>query len=98
MPLGGAAQVPTVCPLGMVHTPLQHSEFWAQMSPVCWQYDDGWHVPPAHRPEQHCALPVHASPSVPQVEIDAQVPPAHVWLQHWLFDVQCAPVPAQAVG
>lgn len=64
-PVGGAAQVPSVLPVGMVHFAEQHSESREQTSFCCVQKDDpSWHLPPVHRCEQQSASPVQLLPAV----------------------------------
>jgi hypothetical protein len=99
MPLGGGEQVPTLCPLPMVQTPLQQSPPFVQMSPVCWHHEEGWQVPPAQRPEQQSPAVAQVLPSdlqLPEPGSTAQAPFVHVSVQHWLFDVHFPPFDTQA--
>jgi hypothetical protein len=41
----------------MLQTPVQQSVPAWHTSPVCWQNDDGWHVPFVQSPEQQGVLP-----------------------------------------
>jgi hypothetical protein len=88
-PEGGVAlQVPSVCPVATLHTPVQQSALAAQASPGCTQNDDGWHVPDVHSAEQHSPLDVQALPSVEHVVLSGlHLPLLHSWLQHCPFEV-----------
>jgi hypothetical protein len=74
-----------------LQTPVQQSVPARHTSPVCWQNDEGWHVPFAHSPEQQGVLP-HGLPCVLHVVFNVeQLPPVHVPLQHWAFMVHAVP-------
>ena len=56
-PPTGEPQVPRFWPEAMLQTPVQQSVPAWHTSPVCWQNDDGWHVPFVQSPEQQGVLP-----------------------------------------
>ena len=49
--------MPRFWPEAMLQTPVQQSVPAWHTSPVCWQNDDGWHVPFVQSPEQQGVLP-----------------------------------------
>ncbi len=79
-----------------MQTPVQQSVPRWHTSPVCWQNDDGWHVPFVQSPEQQGLLP-QGLPCVLQVVFNAaQVPAVHDPLQHWAFVVHAVPSASHA--
>ncbi len=80
---GGAAQVPTVAPLLMVHMPVQQSPPRAHKSPVWMQYEaPNAHWPPLQSFEQQSVFAWQVLPAVLQLSLSGwQVPLLHCWLQ-----------------
>jgi hypothetical protein len=75
----------------MVQTPEQQSVPTLHTSPVCWQNDEGWHVPFVQSPEQHGVVP-HGLPCVLHVVLNvAHLPLVHVPLQHCASVVHAVP-------
>ena len=84
-PLGAdAAHTPRVCPLAIVHAPVQQSPLVAHASPGCTQNDDAWHVLLEQSPEQQAVLEEQALPIVEHAVFSGVHVPfvPQVWLQH----------------
>jgi hypothetical protein len=80
-----AAHTPAVAPMAMLHTPVQHSLSWKQMSPTCVQYeivDGDGHFPATQVWLQHSLAAMQLLPAVLHEFSGLHMPLTHCVLQH----------------